>query len=131
MPDRSHLARIHIAIKELGLDDTSYRAILRRRYQQDSAANLSNQEADDLLELFREKGWRPASSGQRNLIHLLWHQLERTSAINHPGDEALYAFIHHATGKSDLRRLTVHEASRLIEQLKRWQDRLETTGRKH
>jgi len=131
MPDRSHLARIHIAIKELGLDDTAYREILRSRYHRESAADLSDVEADDLLALFREKGWRPASSGQRNLIHLLWQQLEKASVINHPGDQALNAFIHHATGKNSLRLLTVHEASRIIERLKRWQDRTEHPGTKH
>lgn len=42
MPTHRDLAKIHIAKKELGLDDASYRGILQERYNHDSAADLSH-----------------------------------------------------------------------------------------
>jgi hypothetical protein len=131
MPSRNDLAKIHIAKKELGLDDTTYRGVLWDRYHVESAAELTNMEAADLLELFREKGWRPASFGQRGLINALWRRLEAVGAVHHPGEQALTAFVEHATGKDDLRCLTVHEASRLIEMLKKWLERVEGRAWRH
>jgi len=131
MPNRNALARIHIAKRDLGLDDVTYRGILRDRYQRDSAADLSDRQAADLIELFREKGWRPASFGQRGLIFVLWHKLEAAGAIRHGDEEGLTAFLEHWTGKADLGRLTVHEASRVIEMLKKWLERYQEEDRRH
>ena len=131
MPNRSDLAKIHIAKKELGLDDATYRGILRHRYHRDSAAGLSEPEAADLIELFRAKGWRPASLRQLGLLHVLWHKLETAGAVRHSDEGALTSFIEHATGRSELRQLTVHEASRVIEMLKQWRKRVETEKRRH
>lgn len=131
MPNRNDLAKIHIAKKELGLDDDTYRGVLWARYHKESAADLSDFQAADLLDLFRQKGWRPASFGQRGLIHVLWRQLEAAGAVQHPDEGALLAFVEHATGKDDLRRLTVREASRVIEMLKKWLERVRGTDRRH
>jgi phage gp16-like protein len=131
MPNRHDLALIHIAKHELGLDDATYRGVLWDRYHKDSAAELTDSEAADLIDLFRQKGWRPASYGQRGLIRVLWHRLEAAGAIDHPGEKALAAFLEHTTGKDDLRRLTVQEASRVIERLKKWYARVEGEGRQH
>lgn len=125
MPSRSELAKIHIAIKELGLEDAAYRRLLRQRYQRQSALDLTPQQVADLLEVFRRKGWRPASFGQRGLIHALWRRLAAAGAIAHGEEEALAAFIEHTTGKHELARLTVAEASRVIERLKKWLERLD------
>ncbi len=131
MPNRSDLAKIHIAIKELGLDDATYRGVLWDRYHKESAAELTGSQAADLIDLFRQKGWRPASFGQRGLIHVLWNRLAAVGAIGHHDEAALTAFIEHATGKDDLRRLNVREASRVIEMLKKWLERLGAGERRH
>lgn len=72
MPNRNELAKIHIAKKELGLDEETYRGVLWDRYHKDSAAELTASQVADLLDLFRQKGWRPASFGQHGLVHVLW-----------------------------------------------------------
>ncbi len=123
MPDRKDLAKIHIAKKELGLDDATYRGILWDRYRLDSAANLTPRQAADLIAHFRAKGWRPISFGQRGLIHVLWHKLQEAGVVHHGDDKALDLFIAHHSGRSDLRHLTVHEASHIIEMLKKWLER--------
>lgn len=130
MPTRSDLARIHIAKKELRLDEATYRGILRERYHLESAADLAPHQVADLISLFRAKGWRPASSAQRGLIHLLWHKLKGAEAIRHGDDAALDTFIAHNTGKDGLRHLTVIEASRIIERLKKWLERAGIDGTK-
>jgi len=56
--DRGLLAKIHIAKKELGFDDETYRDILQTRYKKDSAAKLSRFEAEDLITHFKGQGWK-------------------------------------------------------------------------
>jgi hypothetical protein len=131
MPSRADLARIHIAKKELGLDDASYRGVLWGRYHKESAAYLTPREVADLIELFRQKGWRPISFGQLGLIHGLWRKLGAAGSLEHAEEGALASFVEHATGKSDLRRLTVREAGRVIETLKKWLERVEGGKMRH
>jgi len=131
MPNRADLAKIHIAKQELGIDDAAYRALLREHFGMNSSAGLNDSQAASLIELFRKKGWRPVTMPQRNLIHVLWHQLAAMGAIQHDDEQALSAFITHATGKTDLHKLTVHDASRVIEMLKKWQERVKTPDRRH
>lgn len=131
MPNHIDLAKIHIAKKDLGLDEATYRGLLWDRYHRKSAAELSDIQTADLIGHFREKGWRPCSVRQRGLIFVLWHQLETTGAVRHPGEPALLAFVEHATGKNDLRRLTVFEASRVIEMLKKWRERTGSKDQRH
>jgi phage gp16-like protein len=54
---RALLAKVHIAKKELCIDDDDYRSILFNEFRVVSAAELSNRELDDLLLYFRSKGW--------------------------------------------------------------------------
>jgi len=131
MPTRNELARIHIAKRELGLDEATYRGILWDRYRKESSSDLSEREAADLIDLFRQKGWRPASFAQRGLIYALWRRLESDGALDHPGEAALARFIEHATGKENPRRLTVQEASQVIEMLKNWLERVESGATRH
>jgi phage gp16-like protein len=131
MPSRANLAKIHIAKQALGLDDATYRGILRNRYQYESAADLDDRQAADLIELFQAKGWRPASLRQRGLMHVLWQRLAAVGAIRHADDAALNNFIAHATGRHDLRQLTVRDASHVIEMLKRWLERTADGDRRH
>jgi len=131
VPNRSNLAKIHIGKQALRLDEATYRGILWDRYHCESAAELSDRQAADLIELFHDKGWRPASFGQRGLIYVLWHQLEASGAVQHPGASALASFVEHATGKHDLRQLTVSEAGRVIERLKKWRERVAGEDRRH
>jgi phage gp16-like protein len=137
MPRRGQLAVIHIARQELALDEGSYRAVLRELYRHDSAAELSEREAADLIEHFRRLGWRPrqrrgphrpATGRQLGLIRHLWRELAAAGAVAHPEGEALVHFVEHRTGKAQLGRLEVAEASAVIEGLKAWLAR--ATGKK-
>ena len=56
---RGLLAKVHIAIKDLCIDDDIYREILRREFGVASAAALSNRELESLVRYFQGKGWSP------------------------------------------------------------------------
>ena len=55
---RGLLAKVHIAIKDLGVLDDDYRDILRREFGVASAAALSNRELESLVRYFQSRGWR-------------------------------------------------------------------------
>ena len=56
---RGLLAKVHIAIKDLCINDDTYRDILRREFGVASAAALSNRELESLVRYFQSKGWSP------------------------------------------------------------------------
>ncbi len=59
-PTMAQLAKIHIAKKDLQLTDDIYRDILALNFKGvQSAKGLTIRQADQLLEHFRSKGWKP------------------------------------------------------------------------
>lgn len=52
------LGKAHIAKKQLGLDDETYRQILADRYGVASSAKLSLDKLKDLCAFFERKGWQ-------------------------------------------------------------------------
>jgi len=58
-PSNSALARIHIAKKELGLSEETYRDMLGFNFGVGSARELTEQQARELINLFKAKGWEP------------------------------------------------------------------------
>lgn len=59
---RRELAQIHIAIKDLGLDDETYRAILWAVARVKSAADLDAHGRQRVLAHFLVKGWKSAKT---------------------------------------------------------------------
>lgn len=59
MPSRADYAKIHVALKELGIDLEAYRALLWDRFKVESAKELADQQVADLLQHFRRQGWKP------------------------------------------------------------------------
>ena len=53
------LSKIHIAKKDLGLDDDTYRALLNRVTSKSSAKDLSPLEVAKVLLEFERLGWKP------------------------------------------------------------------------
>ena len=62
MLDVKTLAKIHIAKKELALDDDSYRAVLKGMTGKTSAKDLTETEALNLLAYFKRIGWKPKTA---------------------------------------------------------------------
>lgn len=140
MPDRSNdreyrrraLAKIHIAKKELGLSDDIYHDLLSATVPgKESAADLTDSELRMVLDRLAQLGWRPRlpRSIERPLPPMvwkarkLWLQLHRLGAVDNPSWTALGRFAKRMTGAGDLRRLSVKQATVIIEALKRWLER--------
>ncbi|NLT22589.1 MAG: regulatory protein GemA [Syntrophorhabdus sp.] len=56
--NRKQLQIIHVALKQLRLDDATYRAMLKNRYKVESSKNLSYREASELIDCFKGLGFR-------------------------------------------------------------------------
>jgi len=64
---RAMLAKIHIAKKQLGLDDGAYREMLRAVAGVDSAGKMGARQLDAVLAHMRRRGWStPPKRGRRH-----------------------------------------------------------------
>ena len=138
-PSKADLAKIHIAKKELGLNDEEYRDILRYRFgpKKDSAAKLTPGQAFSLLNHFKTLGWKPKGpgklpglqvppDGQSKKIQALWITLAQAGVVRDGSDKALMAYCKRMTatkgtpGKEHLRFCDAQDKWTIIEALKDW-----------
>jgi len=146
MPSRADLAKIHIAKKELQLDDDTYRAILREQCGADSARDLSPAKVGRLLAHFKRLGYRvksPRKSGttrplasdpQSKKIRAIWLDLHEMGVVKNPSEVALAAYVKRMAGVDALQFATTAQKHRVIEALKQWRERsenIETIARGH
>lgn len=132
--DRQRLIRlIHVAKRELVLDDDSYRAILQRIGKKASAADLTVPELEKVLEHMKrsgfkvrsKKGDRPqASDDQSKMIRGLWLELAGMEVVRNSSEAALGAFVKRMTKVDTLQWLSTEQASQVIEHLKEWRERV-------
>lgn len=121
------LAKIHIAKKELALQEAEYRALLQRVGRVASAKDLSETAAIAVIAEFKRLGWQPRESTRPpaeradiRKIYALWGAL-------HAGPldrDALRAWVHGRFTVSAPEFLKPVQAREAIEQLKAWQKRL-------
>ncbi len=117
--DKKKLALIHIVKKELDLEDSQYRAILKKATGVGSAKDLDRQGFRKLMNYFvRSRHWQPQPNGmtvrQRIFIKMLSKKLDWSK-------EHLNNFIHKYYQENDLDKLSKDKASKLIEALKQIQ----------
>lgn len=119
------LATIHIAKKQLGLDDDTYRAVALRITGKSSAREMSEGERGRLLEEFRRQGFNPEKQGLQGRfagkLQALWIDGYNLGVIDDRRDTALLAFVKRQT-KIDHTRFLVDatEAAKVVEALKDW-----------
>lgn len=119
------LATIHIAKKDLGLDDDTYRAVAVRITGKSSARDMSEGERGRLLEEFRRQGFNPEKKGLQGRfaakLQALWIDGYNLGVIDDRRDAALLAFVKRQT-KIDHTRFLVDatEAAKVVEALKDW-----------
>lgn len=133
------LAKIHIAKKELCLDDDDYRSVLERITGKTSSADLSPSELGAVLEEFKRLGWKPefkAKSGGRRAgksnenvarlhykIEALWRTLWHLGILEGDHAQGLNAYIKRMARVDSLRFVTPDKAIPIIEGLKDWATR--------
>ncbi|MGC1400190.1 gp16 family protein [Candidatus Binatus sp.] len=127
----AELAAIHVAVKQLGLDDSTYRALLFATTGHRSAAELDDGQRQQVIELLRSRGFkrtpaeekrarRMADNRQLAMIRGLWKKLHYAGALSNPSDRHLSAFVKKLTGIERAEWLAPEEAIKVIEVLKGW-----------
>lgn len=132
MSRQAALAKIHIAKKELHLDDDTYRHLLQEVAGVTSSKDLNEQGMKKVLERLQQAGFKPraapktralANDSQSRMIRGLWLQLHELGAVRSPDEAALGAFVKRMTGSEALQWLSDRKASVVIEHLKKWRKR--------
>jgi phage gp16-like protein len=133
------LAKIHIAKKDLGLDDDTYRQMLRTVTGKDSAKALTLVECDKVLAHCKKLGWTPKASTKPKidtdwraprikLIKDLWSQLGEAGALRNPSNEGLLNFCKPLMTVPKLEWATSQSLNHIVEALKAWLARVEKAG---
>lgn len=127
---------IHVARRELGMDDDTYRLLLsgmKGLGGATSTADLSVPNLYRVLEQLKQRGFkvrpskkqRPlAADEQSKKIRALWLTLHGQGEVRDPSEEALGKFVMKMTGVQALQWLSGDQASQVIENLKKWQRRV-------
>jgi hypothetical protein len=123
------LAAIHVARKQLGLDEDTYRAVALRVTGKSSSKDMSEGERGKLLEELRRQGFRPVKKGlSKGLegpfaakLQAHWIGLWNLGEVADRSDAALLAFVKRQTNIDHTRFLIDgEEAAKVIEALKAW-----------
>lgn len=133
--ERARLIRlVHVAKRDLAMDDGDYRALLARIGKAESSADLGIPALRKVLEHMKRAGFqvRPkapggrakAADGQSRKIRALWLDLHGRGAVRDPSEAALGAFVRRMTGVEALQWLDSAKSSKVIEELKKWRNRL-------
>ncbi len=125
---RRELATIHVAKKQLAMDEDAYRAMLWAVGRVHSAGDLDHAGRRRVLEHLEACGFkrtRPtAQDPQSKKIRALWLDLKGLGALRNASEAALAKYVMGITGKSALQWLSSEEASQVIECLKQWAKRV-------
>ncbi len=121
------LAKIHIAKKDLGYDDDTYRDVLERVTGKQSSGKMTEAERNAVLAEFRRLGWSPQRksnwrkpSGNPHIrkVWALGKELDNRGYWKLPWKRGLKAFVKKETGIDDPDWLDTKQASKVIEALK-------------
>jgi len=134
---RARLAKVHIAKKQLQLDDATYGATLARLFKGiTSAADLTDRQLDELLEHFKSQGFKapktpPKRAGNRPMadgpeakkLRALWLSLYHLGVVRDPSETALAAYVKRTTRVAALQWLKGDKGMQAIEGLKKMAER--------
>jgi len=125
------IAKVHVARKQLAMEEGSYRALLMRIAGVDSARACSAYALGDVLAEFERLGFSPSRAARRDRrphvrkIYAIWGDLK--PLLDAADDEALRGFVRRQTrsaknpnGVGAPEWLDGHEATKVIEGLKGW-----------
>jgi phage gp16-like protein len=127
----SSTAAIHVAKKQLGLDDETYRAKLTVITGKSSTKDMSEDERQKVLAALRRDGFKPIGrrqDGRQKLegkyarkMQALWIAAWNLGLVNNRDDAALIAFVKRQTGIEHTRWLIyADDANKVVEGLKAW-----------
>jgi phage gp16-like protein len=122
---------IHIAKRDLQLDDETYRAMLWSVARVRSAKDLDFTGRKKVLDHLKARGFKvkvapankDASDAQYRLIRALWSELHATGKVQHNTDQAVRAYIKRMSGVADFKFMNGFQINTVIESLKLWSKR--------
>jgi hypothetical protein len=125
---RKLVAKVHIAKKELGLDDDVYQDVLQKVTGLASTRDMSDRQLEATLAEFKRLGWvpktakgkRPSAKPQIRFIWSLWAEMCRLGIPKDPTRAGLRAFVLRNTHVSDPEWLNPTQASAILTGLKAW-----------
>jgi len=138
---------VHVAKRDLALDDDTYRAMLMSVTGEVSSADLTVPQLERVLAHMKKSGFtvrhkspkdRPrdsahppgglsrsiAQDAQSKKIRALWLSLHDMGAVRDCSEAALGAYVKRIAHCDALQWLDSDQASRVIETLKKWQERV-------
>ncbi|WCG81611.1 gp16 family protein [Pectobacterium sp. A5351] len=127
---------IHIAKRDLQLDDDTYRQLLITVIGKSSTRDMTVPQLDNVLNAMKKRGFkikvakkasstRPLDdSPQSRKIRSLWLEMADAGIIRDRSEAALARWVKRETGVDSLQWLNSEQASVIIEKLKRWQRRV-------
>lgn len=126
----SSIAAIHVAKKQLGLDEDTYRAKLTNITGKSSVKAMTEQERQRVLTVLRNDGFKPAEGKAKvkgltgkyaKKLQALWIAGYNLGVVNDRRDSALLTFVKRQTGLDHTRFLHYADDGRAaIEALKGW-----------
>lgn len=141
-PDRARFIRlVHVAKRELRLDDDAYRAILQSVIGKKSTSDMQVFELKQLVEHLKKCGFTVKTTKKPTIkkdiqqdqhqqslkIRALWLSLATMGIIRDPSEAALGKWIKRETDVDALAWLSGPQASSCIEKLKKWNQRIVRT----
>jgi phage gp16-like protein len=135
------LAKVHIGKKALGLDDATYRALLKQLTGKDSSARMKDWELEKVVKHMANSGvvftkakpdpakLRPkAKATQAAKVRALWGEMAALGAIREGGEHTLGAWLQGRFRVDRPEWLSPRQAIVAIESLKQWKTRVELLG---
>jgi len=132
----SSIAAIHVAKKQLGLDDDTYRAKLTNITGKSSTKDMTETQRQAVLTVLRNEGFEPDAAARRpdgrqkltgkyaKKLQALWIAAYNLGIVKNRDDAAMVAFVKKQTGIDHTRWLTYAEdANKAVEALKAWMKR--------
>jgi phage gp16-like protein len=125
---RRDLAAIHVARKQLAMEEDTYRAMLWSVARVRSAGELDHAGRRAVLDHLRKCGFRHqrpmARDPQSRKIRSLWLELKDLGELRDASEDALARYVENQTGAKALQWLSSEQASTVIEHLKAWARRV-------
>lgn len=135
-PRNNDLAMIHIAKKQLGFDDETYRQMLWTIGRVKSSKYLDFAGRNRVLDFLKSRGFKakPATKAkgknttlsnepQHKMIRGLWLELYDMGVVLDASEQAILRFVKNQKKVDRMEWLTQNQASDLIEALKKWMQR--------
>lgn len=134
MDKRKRLVRlIHVARRDISMDEDTYRSVLLSITGKVSASSLGILQLEHVLAHMKKCGFKVrtnrqsrqlAGDAQSKKIRALWLDLHQAGVVRNASEEALAAFVKRMTGIDALQWLDSGQASQVIEELKKWKNRV-------